>query len=72
MTDEETVTRWRCARCQHTFDEPYEADQHDHAGREAEIREIEVLPKDTVPTSLSEWGFETASQRRDDRGGEQP
>jgi hypothetical protein len=56
MSDE-TVTKWRCSRCQRTFDEPHQADKHDHAGPgEAQIREIEVEPApETRATSLTDW-----------------
>lgn len=56
MSDE-TVTKWRCSRCQRTFNDPYKADQHDHAGPgEAQMREIEVEPEpETRPTSLTDY-----------------
>lgn len=65
MSDE-TVTKWRCSRCQRTFEDAYDADQHDHKGTEAEIHAIEVREgPETEPTTLGEWGFESGRERRD-------
>jgi hypothetical protein len=66
MSDEETVTKYRCSRCQRTFEDAYDADQHDHKGTEAEIHAVEVREgPETEPTTLGEWGFENASERAD-------
>lgn len=66
MSDE-TVTKWRCSRCQRTFDDAYDADQHSHEGNEAEIHAIEVREgPETEPTTLGDWGFVSGRERRDE------
>jgi hypothetical protein len=69
MTDETTL-QFRCP-CGRTFDDEHEARQHaekSHAYRTAanDVHPVEVRVDDSSPTTLDEWGFETATERRAD------
>lgn len=60
------MTKYRCSRCLRTFDEPYEADQHEHEGAfdRSVIREIEESEIGGEQSELSAWGagaFEPAT-----------
>ncbi|WP_318569425.1 hypothetical protein [Salinigranum marinum] len=64
----ETALRFRCP-CGRTFDDEYRARQHaeeSHAHRTAanDVHPVEVRVDDSSPTTLDEWGFQTAADRR--------
>lgn len=61
------VTKYRCGRCLRTFDDPHEADKHDHEGSfdVVSVREIEARERrETEQTGLADWdadAFQEAS-----------
>lgn len=61
-------TKYRCPRCLETFEDPYEADQHEHEGDpEADpVREIEAADVEIEQTTFREWderAFRRAGER---------
>lgn len=59
MSDDETVTKWRCARCRRTFEDAYDADQHSMKTGHPGVREIEADPTpDTEPTTIYDFDQE--------------
>lgn len=52
-------TKYRCPRCLKTFEDPKQADQHEHQGGiEADpVREIKADDVELEQTGLDEWTF---------------